>query len=266
MKVATIVRISKNLGDALVKLAIVSLAITMSGCKPKIIRFNAAIVSNSPIPAPDVASQQGTIHVCPGGSIQLAWVVQGRASLSASQGERYQPPACFNISNPPSQGTSNISTTTQVTESCSDHTIFRLTALKTFWRNSGPCPGDGCPNADREVIVATEVTERIGNNVTGCVNDAYEVTNHRPTIDWDDRYHIGIVSVEGSSVGAFLEKTPGRTMTLLHNGKEVTFSAGTLTSDRLRGTSVSGDWTLRLSSCASPPPALIVKVQADCGK
>jgi hypothetical protein len=267
MKTAMIVRARRKLGNMLVNFLILTVAIAMTGCKPKIIKFDAAIVSNRPVPTADVASQQGTIHACPGGSIRLIWAVQGGASLNATQGARYQPPACFHLPNPPSQGEHDISTTkTQMVEACGDHAIFRLTASKTFFRHSGPCPGDGCPNADREMIIASDVTERIGNNVTGCVNDAYEVTNIRPTLDWDDRYQIGIVSVEGSSIEAILEKTPGRTLTLLHDGKDVAFSAGSLTSDRLRGTRISGTWTLRLSGCSSPPPALIVKVQASCSK
>jgi hypothetical protein len=112
--------------------------------------------------------------------------------------------------------------------------------------------------------MTADVTEGIGNNVGGCVNNTYEVTTSKSVVDWDDRYRVGSASVEGTSVGAILEKTPERTLTLSHEGNDVTFSAGALTSDKLRGEKISGTWTLRLSSCAAPPPALIVKVEADC--
>ena len=244
-----------------------SFLMQLTGCTPKITRFNLAIASNPAQTASEIASQQGTTHLCPGSSIHLDWVVQGGAAISAAMGPRYQLPACFELAHPSSTGTYDIRTTAAgIGESCGSHAVFRLTASKSLWRRSGLCPGPGCPNADHEVIVASDLSEAIGNRIRSCTNDVYEVTNAKTAMNWDERYQVTNVSVEGTSMATVLEKSPGRNLVLLHDGKQATFTAGEQTSESFRGSKISGTWTLRLSGCASPPPALTVKAQVECNK
>ena len=241
--------------------------IQVTSCTPKIVRFNLAIASNPALTASEVASHQGTTHLCPGSSIHLDWAVQGGATVSAAIGTRYQLPACFDLPHPPSTGTYDISTSAAgIVESCGSHAVFRLTASKSLWRRSGSCPGSGCPNADHEVIMASDLSEGIGNRTDSCTNGVYEVTNTKPTINWDDRYRVTSVTVEGTGVATVLEKSPGRNLVVLHDGQQAIFTAGDLASDSFRGSKISGTWLLRLSGCASPPPALIAKAQLNCNK
>ena len=240
---------------------VLSFAIAAIGCaEPKIVKFNLSILSNAPSPE-DATYHQGTLHVCAGSSIRLEWAVKGGASLSASAGPRYQLPACFDLQKPASEGRRDIPAT-QIAEACGQDSVFRLSASHTVGQRSGPCPGPGCPNADHEVKVATKVTEAIGNKVGECVNGGYEVTNNKASFEWDDHYRVGSVFV--TSLKPVLEQIPDRTLILSHNNKQASFNASTLTSDAFRGEKISGAWVLRLSNCASPPPALIVRVEAEC--
>jgi hypothetical protein len=171
----------------------------------------------------------------------------------------YQPPACFSVPSIPSKGT-------RVTGSCADDAIFRVTASHTFWRRLGSCPGPGCPNADREVIVASAPDVGIGNNTGEIREGAYDVTNIKAAIDWDDRYRVGSVSLVGLPVAATLQQTPGSSLTISHDGKEAAFIANTLTSDVFQGGKIVGTWTLRLSGTASPPAALTMSAHVNCTK
>lgn len=262
-----IISLRKNLCDFLIWLGLLATALNTAGCAPKIIKFNVTVPATVPAPEADVIRQQGTTHVCPGTSFRLAWAVKGRASVSASAGERYQAPACFSLPSPASEGTKDVSANaTQLAGSCGDSAIFRVTASHSLWRRSGPCPGSGCPNADHEVILASQLTVPIGKSVGNCQGGAYEVTNTKAAVDWDDHYRVGTVSLLGTGVDEALEQDHGRTLTVVHDAKEASFSAAVLTSDIFRGGKVTGTWTLRLSGCASPPRALVLNVQADCSK
>jgi hypothetical protein len=258
-------RFSKSMGALSTTVCALSFLLQVTGCTPKIQRFNITIASNPALAASDIASRQGSTHICPNSSIHLDWAVEGRAAVSAAAGARYQLPACFHLPNPPSIGTYDVSTNTAgIVGSCGGHAVFRLTASKSPGHGSGPCPGPECPNADHEVIMASDLSEGIGDRIASCVHDAYEVAITKPAINWDDRYQVSIVSVDGTGVGSILEKTPGRTLVVLHDGKQSTFTAGALTSDAFRGSKISGTWTLRLSGCASPPSALIANAHANC--
>src|SRR6266568_2632739 len=90
----------------LLKWGLLAVATTFSGCTPKIIKFYVTIPTTSPPPpGTEIAAHQGTIHVCPGTSVELSWEVKGHGSLSATSGPRYQPPACFSMPSIPSKGT-----------------------------------------------------------------------------------------------------------------------------------------------------------------
>jgi hypothetical protein len=244
----------------LLKWALLALVATMGGCTPQIVKFYVTVpITSAPPPETEITAHQGTIHVCPDTSVVLSWEVKGHGSLSATSGPRYQPPTCFSVPRIPSKGT-------QVTGVCADDAVFRLTASHTFWRHSGYCPGPGCPNADREVIVASALEEPIGN-ITGDIrNGAYEVTNTKPTIDWDDRYRLGTVSVVGLPIATTLQQTPGSSLTVSHDGREAAFNANALTSDVFHGGNIVGTWALRLSGSPSPPIALTMTAHVNCAK
>jgi hypothetical protein len=218
-------------------------------------------IPNSSATEKDIADQQGTLHVCPSTSVQVSWQIDGKPSLSATSGERYQATQeCLSVSEMPSSGTGLFPT-------CQDNTtVFRATASHTFWRRYGACPGYGCPNADHEVIVASSVTERMGGRTGDCVSDAYVVINKRPALDWDERYRVSTVSLAGPQVTSALEALPGRTLTVTHDGQDANFRAGIRMSDAFHGGGIAGSWELRLSGCDSPPPALTINVEADCSK
>jgi hypothetical protein len=250
---------------------LLAIIITVTGCTPKVVKFNVTIPANSPSPTEaEVAAHQGTTHVCPGTSVELSWEVKGRGSLSATPGLRYQPPACFSVPRVPSSVPRVPSKGKRVAMACADDTIFRVTASHSFWRRSGSCPGPGCDNADHQVSAATAQEVSIGGRVGDCPNGACEVANTRPDIDWDNRFLVSRVSLAGSSVVPVFQQTPGRTLTVSHGAKVAKFSADTLTSDVFKGEKVSGTWILRLSGCASgcapPPPALVIMAHAECSK
>lgn len=129
------------------------LIIVTSGCTPRIGKFQVSIPAVPPAQAPE--NTQGMTHVCPASSFQLDWAASGHVTLSATEGPRYQPVACLAESTLPSQGTRTYATDNYGSiQSCKNDIIFRITASHSFWRPLGPCPGSGCPNADREIIVA----------------------------------------------------------------------------------------------------------------
>lgn len=244
----------------LLRWAFLAIVTTMAGCTPKIVKFYVTIpITSAPPPETEIAAHQGTIHLCPDTSVELSWEVKGHGSLSATSGPRYQPPACFSMPSIPSKGT-------RVTGICADDAIFRLTASHTFWRRLGFCPGPGCPNADREVIVASALDERIGNNTGDIRNGAYDVTNTKAALDWDDRYRVGTVSLVGLPVATALQQTPGSSLTVSHDAREAAFNANALTSDVFQGGKIVGIWTLHLSGITSPPVALTMTAHVDCTK
>lgn len=244
----------------LLRWGLLAVVATLAGCTPKIVKFYVTIPTTSPpLTETEIAAHQGTIHLCPGTSVKLLWAVKGRASLSATPGPRYQPPECFSMPTIPSKGT-------RVARTCEDVATFRVTASHSFWRRFGSCPGPGCPNADREVVAAPTLNVDIGNNLADCRNEACEVANTKAAIDWDDRYRVGTVSLVGLPVAATLHQILGCTLTVGHEGREATFDANVLTSDVFRGQRIAGTWNLRLSMCASPPPALVIRAQVDCAR
>ena len=235
-----------------------------TGCTPQIMKFNVSIPTNPPELTSESAAHQGTTHVCPSTPVKLDWAVKGHAALSATTGQRYQAPACFSDASVPSSGTRQIANTaTQVAGTCGDTAILRLSATHTFWRRLGYCPGPGCPNADHEVTMSIR-SESIGGRVDECRNEALEVVNTKAVTDWDDHYAVGMVSVSESLVRVL--NTPGRTLTVSHDGKQGTFNSDVVTSDVFRGEKITGTWNLRLSGCASIPPALVINAEVECTK
>jgi hypothetical protein len=105
-----------------------------------------------------------------------------------------------------------------------------------------------------------------GNRSGDCANDAYVVQDIIPPTNWDTKYEVDTVTLEGSPVEPALKSFPGRTLIVTHDGTRATFSSATDVSDAFRGKKVAGDWTLRLTGCANPPPALIITVNASCSK
>lgn len=241
------------------------LIMVTSGCTPGIGKFQVSIPSAPPAQAP--GNTQGTTHVCPASSVQLAWTASGHVSLSATEGPRYQTPACLAESTLPSQGTRAYATDNHGSiQSCNNDIVFRITASHSFWRRLGPCPGSGCPNADREIIVADALQVPVGNRTDTCANDGYQVQDSISTTNWDPGYAIDTVTLEGSPEVNTLKAAPDRTLTVSHDGKQALFKIGSETSDVFRGTKITGGWVLRLSGCVSAPPALTVTVKLSCTK
>lgn len=248
----------------LVLSAAAAFVMAATACTPQIKKFNVTIPANPPELASQSVALQGTTHVCPGTSIKLDWAVKGHALFSATTGQRYEPPACFSDPSVRSSGTRQIANTgTQIAGTCGDTAVFRLSATHTFRRRLGYCPGPGCPNADHEVTMSTR-SESIGGRVGECRNDVLEVVNTKAGADWDDHYRVGIMSVSESLVRVL--NVPGRTLIILHGGKQATFNSDVVTSDVFRGETITGTWNLRLSGCALAPPALVIKADVECTK
>ncbi len=245
---------------------LVLLLIAADGCRPEITKFNVAIPGTPPAPEGS-QNTQGTTHVCAGSSLQLSWAAMGHVSLSATEGPRYQPPACLAESSVPSQGTRNLTTTPSGgIGTCTDTVMFRITASHDFWRPFGPCPGHGCPNADREIVVSSALDVPVGNRTGDCASGSYEVGDHIPSTNWDNSYEVNAVTLEGSPVANALKVSPGRTFTVIHDGRQAVFQTTSGSSDVFRGAKITGDWTLRLSGCEAPPPALTITVKVSCTK
>ena len=210
---------------------------------------------------------QGTTHVCPGSSVQLSWDALGHVTLSATNGPRYEPPACLPELSVASQGTRSFKTTAGgIAGACDGDALFRLTASHSFWRPFGPCPGHGCPNADREVIVRDSLDVPVGNRIGDCAGGSYEVVNHIPSTNWDTGFEVAGVSLQGSPVTPALKASPGRTFTVMHDGKQAVFNSTSDSTDAFHGSKITGDWTLRLLGCESAPPALTITVKLSCTK
>ena len=246
--------------------SVLLLLMAVSGCRPEVKKFEVAIPGTPPAPEGS-QNTQGTTHVCAGSSVQLSWAALGRVTLSATEGPRYQPPACLAESSVPSQGTRNLTTTPSGgIGTCTDTAVFRITASHNFWRPFGPCPGHGCPNADREIDVRNALDVPVGNRTGDCAGGSYEVGDHIPSTNWDNGFEVNAVTLEGSPVANALRASPGRTLTVIHDGKQAVFQTPSGPSDVFRGTKITGDWTLRLSGCAAPPPALTITVKVSCTK
>ncbi len=237
-----------------------------AGCTPQIHNFQVAIPGTPP--APQGADQtQGTVHVCPGSSVQLSWDAAGKTSLSATAGPRYQPPACMPEEGVPQQGSRTLGVSGGGSiGNCSGDSLFRLTAAHDFFHFMGPCPGHGCPNADREIVVSNGLDVPAGGRTVECAGDAFTVLSSIASTNWDNVYRVQSVTAEGSAESAALAATPGRTLTVTHDGKQAVFQAGSLSSDAFRGSRITGDWSLKLSGCASPPPALTITIKVSCGQ
>lgn len=241
----------------------VLLVLTSVGCTPKVNQFHVTIPSNTMGSPSDIADHQGSTHVCPGTEVQLSWGVSGKATLSVTKGQIYQPPACF-TSRIPAKGTKVVVTTPEIASACSDTAVLRLTASHNLWHRSGYCPGPGCPSADHEIVVRSETEESIGGKTNQCRGDAYEVTNFKAEVNWDDHYRIESVSVP-PRIAAYL-KASGRHLTVFHNDKQAVFTDEAISSEVFRGERFAGEWKLRLSGCGSAPPALIVTARLQCGQ
>jgi hypothetical protein len=239
----------------------VLLALTSVGCTPKVNQFQVTIPGNTIASPSDIADHQGSTHVCPGTEVQLSWDASGKVTLSATKGQIYQPPTCF-TSRVPAKGTKLLVTTPEIASACSDTAVLRLTATHSLWHRSGYCPGPGCPGADHEVVVRSETEENIGGKTDQCTDDAFEVTNFKAAVDWDDHYRIESVSVP-PRIAAYL-KTSGRHLAVFHNNKQAVFTSEAISSDAFRGEKFAGAWKLRLSGCGTAPPALVVTARLIC--
>jgi hypothetical protein len=239
-------------------------ALFQLGCAPQLEKFHVTIPTNPPAPEPDVSKQQGTTHICPGTQIQLAWSVKGKASLSAASGLSYQEPFCSSPRRVQANGSEIFDTSPQIASACGHQAVFRVTASHDFWHWSGSCPGTGCPAADHEVVLEPQPEQPLGGKPSDCGNDGFEVTNVRPSVDWDDHVRIGTISVSGPTKQALANST--RTLTVTHEDVTAVFSSQVLTSEAFRTRKMSGVWTLRLSSCDPPPAVLAVTAQTACSQ
>lgn len=246
------------------KAVLLSPLLLVFACSPQLRTFHVTIPANPPSADADIAQKQGTTHICSGTKIQLAWQVKGKASLSTASGQIYQEPLCATARHVPAEGHELVGSNPQIASSCGNEAIFRLTASKDFWHWSGSCPGTGCPSADHEVVLEPQPGQPLGGKPEACAGTAFEVTTLRPAIDWDDHVRIGAVSVTGSTKQALTNST--RMLTVSHEGKTASFSAGALTSHAFRGEKMSGTWTLRLSTCDSPPAVLAVVAETKCSQ
>ena len=243
--------------------AFVFLFLTNAGCTPKLKVFHVTIPSNTPASLSETASHQGSTHVCPGTEVQISWDVSGKASLSATEGELYQTPTCFN-SRLPAKGTKVLVTKPGIASSCGNTAVLRLSAGHDLWHRSGYCPGTGCPGADHEIVVRSEAAESVGGKTNQCIDGGYELTNLKAEVDWDDHYRIVSVSVP-PRIEAYL-KSAGRHLAVSHDGKRAEFTGDTISSDAFEGEKFAGEWKLKLSGCGSPPPALVVTARLQCSK
>lgn len=242
------------------------LVLVVSACTPQIKTFQVAIPGTPPAPE-GAEKSQGTTHVCAGSSVQLSWSALGHVTLSATEGPRYQPPACLAESSVLSQGTRDLTSTPNgAIGACANDTVFRITASHSFSRPFGPCPGHGCPNADREIVVRNALDVPVGNRTGDCTNGAYDVTDHISSTNWDNGFEVNAVTLEGSPVVNALKASPGRTFTVIHDSKQAIFDMTSGSSDVFRSSKITGDWTLRLSGCAAAPPALTITAKVSCAK